>query len=131
MIHDHPLELPAGDSMDGETPKMAAMRELAEETGVRIRDPLRFEVELPISEMPGRMPVLLSVFRVKVTKTEFESRSRHDDEITSVEAITFVDAARKLVTGEIYLSSPAAIISRLLLETCLDGSNFDRTNNEK
>ncbi len=122
LIHDHPLELPAGDSKDGETPRMAAMREFAEETGIHIKDPLRFVAELPISEMPGRFPVLLSVLRVNVTKSEFDSRSRYDNEIASVKAIPFIEVARKLVSGEIYLSSPAAIISRFLLKTCLDGS---------
>jgi len=122
LIHDHPLELPAGDSEDGETPRMAAMREFTEETGIHIQDPLRFVAELPISEMPGRFPVLLSVLRVNVTKSEFDSRSSHDNEIVSVEAISFIEVARKLVSGEIYLSSPAAIISRFLLKTCLDRS---------
>jgi 8-oxo-dGTP pyrophosphatase MutT (NUDIX family) len=126
LIHDCPLELPAGDSQYGETPRMAAMREFAEETGINIQDPLRFVADLPISEMPGRMPVLLSVLRVNVSKSEFDSRSRHDNEIVSVEAITLIEVARKLVSGEIYLSSPAAIISRLLLKTCLDGSIFEK-----
>ena len=98
------------------------MREFAEETGIRIKNPLRFVAGMPISEMPGRFSVLLSVLKVNVTKSEFDSRSRHDNEIASVEAISFIEVARKLVSGEIYLSSPAAIISRFLLKTCLDGS---------
>jgi len=116
LIDDCPLELPAGDSCDGETPRMAAMREFSEETGIRIDDPLRFIPELPLSEMPGRIPVLLSIFRVDVACKEFDARSRHDNDIVSVEALSFAEAACKLVEGEIYLSSPAAIISRLLLQ---------------
>ena len=114
LIDDYPLELPAGDSQDGETPRIAAMREFSEETGIRIEDPLRFVPELPVSEMPGRMPVLLRVFRVDLSKFEFDSRSPHDNEIVSVEAIPFIEVARRLVEGDIYLSSPVAIISRLL-----------------
>jgi len=115
LIGDCPLELPAGDSQKGETPREAAMREFAEETGIHIDDPQRFIPELPVSEMPGRIPVLLSVFRIDLNKPEFDSRLQHDDDIVSVEVISFVDAVQKLISGEIYLSSPVAIISRLLL----------------
>lgn len=120
LIDDFPLELPAGDSMNGETPRLAAMREFIEETGIRIEDPLRFVPELPISEMPGRIPVLLSAFSIEVSQSEFDSRSRHDNEISSVEVLSFTEIARKIVNGEIYLSSPIAIISRLLLKRFLN-----------
>lgn len=116
LISDCPLELPAGDSQPGETPRDAAIREFAEETGMHIDDPERFVPDLPISEMPGRIPVLLSIFRIDLRKPEFDSRLQHDDDIVSVEAISFTDAAQKLINGGIYLSSPAAIISRLLLK---------------
>jgi len=122
LIDDCPLELPAGDSQHGETPRAAAMREFSEETGIHIEDPLRFIPELPISEMPGRIPVLLSVFRVDLSKAEFELRSQHDNDIVSVEAISLPDVARKLVSGELYLSSVAAIVSRFLLKTFIDKS---------
>ena len=124
LIDDNPLELPAGDSSRGETPKMAAMREFAEETGICIEDPLRFLPELPISEMPGRMPVLLSVFRVDLYQSEYESRLQHDNEVVSVEAISFADVAQMMIRGEIYLSSPVAIISRLLLNTYFKENNI-------
>jgi 8-oxo-dGTP pyrophosphatase MutT (NUDIX family) len=106
--------------MNGETPRLAAMREFIEETGIRIEDPLRFVPELPISEMPGRIPVLLSAFSIEVSQSEFDSRSRHDNEISSVEVLSFTEIARKIVNGEIYLSSPIAIISRLLLKRFLN-----------
>jgi 8-oxo-dGTP pyrophosphatase MutT (NUDIX family) len=122
LIDDFPLELPAGDSLCGETPRMAALREFVEETGIHINDPLRFVPDLPISEMPGRIPVLLSVFRVDLSKPEFESRTHHDNDIVSVEAISYADAMQRLVSGEIYLSSPATIISRFLLKTFINRS---------
>ena len=131
LIDDNPLELPAGDSKQGETLIMAAMREFAEETGINIEDPLRFVPELPMSEMPGRMPVLLTIFRVDLCQSEFDLRLQHDNEIVSVEAISFIEIARKLVSGEIYLSSPVAIISRLLLKICLERQSFERSHDEK
>lgn len=126
LIDDSPLELPAGGSEPGETPRMAVMREFAEETGIVIEDPFRFVPILPISEMPGRMPVLLSVFRVDISQKEFDSRSCYDAEIASVEAISFVEAARMLVEGQIYLSSPVAIISRLLLENMVQAGDGEK-----
>ena len=66
--------------------------------------------------MPGRMPVLLSVFRLDLKRSEFDSRNQHDNDIVSVEAISLTEVAQKLINGEIYLSSPIAIISRLLLK---------------
>ncbi len=120
LIGDEPLELPAGDSNDGETPAAAAMREFKEETGIHISDHSRFIPELPISEMPGRIPVLLSIFRVDVTLSEFEGRCPHDDEITTVEAIPFDGLTQRIANGEIYLSSPIAILSRFLLTSCLN-----------
>ena len=129
LINDCPWELPAGDSQDGETPRMAAIREFSEETGIHVR-PLRFIPELPVSEMPGRMPVLLSVFTVHVSESEFSSRSKHDSEIISVKAIPFVEVARMIVTGEIYLSSPVSIVSRLLLKSRLDEQSSRKSKHE-
>jgi len=120
LIDDTPLELPAGDSNAGETPRMAAMREFSEETGILIHDPSRFIPDLPISEMPGRMPVLLSVFRVDVNQSEFDSRDVHDDDIVAVEVVPYGDIPGRIARGEIYLSSPMALVSRLLLTDCLD-----------
>jgi 8-oxo-dGTP pyrophosphatase MutT (NUDIX family) len=99
---------------------MAAMREFAEETGICIHDPSRFVPQLPLSEMPGRMPTLLSVFRIDLVRPEFDARSDPDDDIVSVEDLPLIEAAQKLVTGEIYLSSPAAILSRFFFSTVLN-----------
>ena len=120
VIGDTPLELPAGDSNGGETPRTAAMREFAEETGIEIADASRFVPQHPISEMPGRMPVLLNIFRVDVVRSECDSRIAHDEDIVAVEAIPYEDLVTRIANGEIYLSAVMAIISRLLLATCID-----------
>ncbi len=126
LIDDCPLELPAGDSIDNETPLLAAMREFKEETGIRIDATDRFAPLLPVSEMPGRIPVLLSIFEVNVNQREFLSRSAHDPDIASVEVISFSDLVLKIVDGEIYLSSPMAIIARYLLKNYLNNPSMDK-----
>jgi len=115
LIGDSPLELPAGGAQPNETPREAARRELAEETGIEICELSRFKPILPLSEMPGRIPVLLSVFQVDIEGAEFNARGVHDSEIESVVAIEYEEIAGKIISGEIYLSSPIAILGRLLL----------------
>ena len=115
VINDCPLELPAGDSMPDETPVEAARRELAEEAGIQIDALDRFKPVIPISEMPGRMPVLLSVFQIELTADEFNRREMFDgNEITSVELLPVKAVMEKIISGEIYLSSPVAILSRFI-----------------
>lgn len=115
IIDDSPLELPAGDSLPGETPIEAARRELEEEAGIHIGSLLRFKPVLPISEMPGRIPVLLSVFEVHISMDEFLGRKSFDcEEITLVELLPIKDIVDKIQNGEIYLSSPMAILSRFI-----------------
>lgn len=126
LIDDCPLDIPGGGAMPGETPVMAAMREFAEETGIRIKDPARFVPELPISEMPGRMPVLLSVFRIDLSAAEFKARKPHDSEIVSIEAVPFPDLVKKILNGEIYLGPIIAIIARLLLRSLAAGGPKDK-----
>ena len=115
VINDTPLELPAGDSNSSELPINAAQREFAEETGIYIKDIQRFKPILPISEMPGRIPVLLSVFKVHVLMEEYLNRAKHDSEIESVVLLSFYEAVQKIISGDIYLSSPMAIVARYLL----------------
>ena len=115
IINDCPLELPAGDSMPHETPVEAARRELSEEAGIYIDALDRFSPIIPISEMPGRMPVLLSVFQIELTMDEFNRRKTFDgDEIISVELLPVKTVMGKIISGEIYLSSPIAILSRFI-----------------
>lgn len=56
---------PGGRAEAGETPAETALRELFEETGIKARDPVLFEVyDLPGKESEGRH-FLLSVFRAE------------------------------------------------------------------
>ena len=116
VIADSPLELPAGGARKHETPREAAARELAEETGIRIADLKRFKNLPPIANSPNRNPNLTCIFEVYVEKREFETRARHDEEIVEVNLFDFNKIRDMLIEGEIYVAVPAAVISRHLLE---------------
>ncbi len=116
VIDDYPLELPAGGAAEGETPLNAVLREFGEETGIRIQDVSRFRPILPLSESPGRMPELLSIFRIDLTEEEWLSRGPTDTEILSVHRMDRGHIREAILSGEIYLSSPLAILARFLLE---------------
>ena len=121
VIADCPLELPAGGFADGESPRQAAARELAEETGIRIDDPQRLVPLPPVAGSPNRNPMLLHIFRVDLTHNDFLMRGPHDQEIRAVELIAYPQVAQLLRQGEIYVAVPMAILGRLLLD--LDASS--------
>lgn len=114
VINDMPLELPAGGVKKDENPAHAASRELAEEAGILICDLERYLPMPPIAVFPTRVPNLASVFRVEVSEQEFAERQPHDDEIHRVERISVVDLAKMMATGEIYVSTPLAVLGVFL-----------------
>jgi len=109
------LELPAGSAKEGESPLHAVVRELAEETGIKIRDLSRFEMLPPISTSPNRNPNLAHIFQVHLSMDEYETRKRHDREIECVELFRLDEIQRMICQGEIYISFPIAVISRYLI----------------
>lgn len=116
LINDNSLELPAGGSIIGETLRQTAARELREETGITINDLDRF-YELPmLSELPGRSPELLSCFSIDISVEEYESRFDFDHEIAGLDLLEFNTIIEKIISGELYLSSPIAIVIRYLLK---------------
>lgn len=115
VLNDITLELPAGGSEEGEAPEAGAARELAEEAGIEISDLSRLIPMPPLAVSPNRMPRLVYVFRVDLTRQEFERRRPHDDEIDSVELVPVKEAIRLMTTGGIYVAGIIAIISMYLL----------------
>ena len=115
VLNDITLELPAGGSEDGEAPESGAARELAEEAGIEISDLSRLIPMPPLAVSPNRMPRLVYVFRVDLSRQEFEQRRPHDNEIDSVELVPIKEAVRLMTTGGIYVAGIIAIISMYLL----------------
>jgi 8-oxo-dGTP pyrophosphatase MutT (NUDIX family) len=114
VLSDSTLELPAGCTDDGEAPEAAAARELAEETGISVQ-PSRLVPMPPLAGSPNRIPFLLYVFRVDLTRDEFERRGPHDDEVESVELVPLDEVVRRINRGAIYVAVPIAVISTYLL----------------
>jgi 8-oxo-dGTP pyrophosphatase MutT (NUDIX family) len=114
LIADMTLELPAGGVRQHEKPERAAARELREETGIGISDLKRFRQVPPLCVTP-RYPFFTHIFKINLTRTEFAVRANHDNEIQSVESVSFEALAAKIISGEIYLSLPIAILTRYVL----------------
>lgn len=115
VIDDISLELPAGGIESGESAEEAALRELSEETGIHISEKSRLIAMAPLSESPNRIPQLIYVFRINISKEEFNNRTGHDDEIEYISTYTFHEVIKKLYRGKIYVAVPAAIIGMYLL----------------
>jgi len=117
VLDDITLELPAGGAETGEAPEISAARELAEEAGISIHDPSRMVPMPPLATSPNRMPKLVYVFRVDLTRKEFDQRMPHDNEIDSVELVQITEAIQLMTTGGIYVAPVIAIISMYLFST--------------
>ena len=114
VIHDYPYELPAGGALEGESLEQAASRELKEETGIEINDLGRI-VKMPnIFNSPNRNPQPLNVFRISLTREEYERRLPHDHEIAAVSLFSFDELVEMIVTGDLYVCAPIAVIARYL-----------------
>jgi 8-oxo-dGTP pyrophosphatase MutT (NUDIX family) len=114
VVCDSPLEYPGGTGRPEEDPVAVAARELREETGISVADPARYKPMAPIAVSSTRMPRLAYVFRVDITRAEFDRRQAHDDEIEDVVELDLDALTRLLVDGGIYVSVPLAVTARFL-----------------
>lgn len=114
VVCDSPLEYPGGAGQPHEDPVAVAARELLEETGIAVLDLARFRPMAPISVSSTRMPRLAYVFRVDITRAEYDQRQAHDDEIEEVVELDPETLTRFLADGGIYVSVPLAITARFL-----------------
>lgn len=114
VLCDCPLEYPGGSGRPEEVPAAVAARELLEETGIAVADLARYVPMAPIAVSSTRMPRLAYVFRVDITRSEFERRQHHDDEIDEVVELDPDRLSGLLADGGIYVSMPLAITARFL-----------------
>ena len=114
VINDTPLELPAGALEKDEDAATGAARELLEETGIKVTNLDRFISMAPISVSSTRNPNLSYIFKVDISEKEYVNRQPHDDEIYSVERFAVNDLAKKMASGEIYVSLTLAVLGIFL-----------------
>jgi ADP-ribose pyrophosphatase len=114
VINDVTLELPAGGVNPGETPRQAARRELAEETGITVKALRRFKPLAPLVISSARYPLRPYLFLIHLSEREFQRRRPHDHEVVGVECFEFADLKKKIAAGKIYVSLHVAIISAFL-----------------
>ena len=114
VINDTPLELPAGALKKDEDAATGAARELLEETGIKVTNLDRFISMAPISVSSTRNPNLSYIFKVDISEKEYVNRQPHDDEIYSVERFAINDLAKKMASGEIYVSVTLAVLGVFL-----------------
>ena len=115
VINDTPLELPAGALEKDEDAATGAARELLEETGIKVTNLDRFISMAPISVSSTRNPNLSYIFKVDISEKEYVNRQPHDDEIYSVERFAINDLAKKMASGEIYVSLTLAVLGIFLV----------------
>ena len=110
----HSLEIPAGGLAKDESPEEGALRELYEETGIKISAD-RLKQQSPLALSP-RDPCLAYIYEAEINLDEFLARDQHDDEISQVKLLDFDEVQRLLVSGEIYLAGVVGLLSRFLLK---------------
>ena len=113
VIGDTTLELPAGAIEHGESPVAGAARELSEETGIVIPQ-ARLKAMAPMAPSPNRMPNLIYVFRVDLSRAEFDRRKPHDNEVESVHCLSFQEVMRLVAEGSLYVALPIAVVASYL-----------------
>ena len=68
----------------------------------------------PISVSSIRNPNLSYIFKVDISEKEYVNRQPHDNEIYSVERFAINDLAKKMASGEIYVSLTLAVLGIFL-----------------
>lgn len=119
VVCDSPLEYPGGTGRVQEDPVAVAARELREETGISVPDLARYRPMAPIAVSSTRMPRLAHVFRLDITRAEFDRRQAHDDEIEEVVELDLDALMHLTANGGIYVSVPLAVTARFLASRAL------------
>ena len=105
------LEIPAGKLEKGENPKLAALRELEEEAGLKAVDA---ELSFILYPSPGYTNEKIYIYRVKSAQ-KVESRP-DDGELLSVVWLGEDEAKKMLFAGEFHDAKTIAALQRYFLE---------------
>jgi len=111
------VELPAGTVESGESVEIAALRELSEETGIKVKDEKRL-IGLPsLNTIPSRTDQMLNVFMVNVTREEYVARAPHDNEVAGTLLLTKKQVIKKIQRGEIFIATTVAVCLQYIINS--------------
>lgn len=110
VIGGRALELPGGAADPGESPRRAAMRELAEESGIHITEASRFTRRPPVFWSSTRSPAPVLVYEVAVKPREYAGRGPHDDEVESVRLVPEREIKSMAASGKIKVGVTLAVL---------------------
>ena len=115
------LEFPAGGINKNESPSKAAIRELYEETGIKVKNVQKIFKQTKLSINPQRSKAYPHVFMTKIDKKNIEvlkkySNKKFSKEIESVNIVKIRDFFKLVKRGNIVSSYMIAIFYMYLLK---------------
>ena len=101
LLNDSKIGFPSGSINKIETIEYGALRELFEETSIKVESTNRLIKYPSLSNMPSRFSQKLNVFQINLTTDEYNNRQSNDDEIDEIFIETFSNVIKLVETGEI------------------------------
>ena len=69
----------------------------------------------PLAVTPNRVPNLIYIFQINLRQQKYVDRLHHDNEIESVECVSFEKDANMISKGKIYVTVPVTAKGTYLL----------------
>ena len=111
LLGEDTYELPAGSANIGENIKVAARRELEEETGIFIEDLSRFVFHQTMVICPNRIINKSTIFKVNLNNIEYRDiKTPPQSEVDEAKLYELSEVKDMLLKNKINISLPKAII---------------------